>query len=920
MRYKQKRVLLDQLLNYGIIYETYDKFEQSIFSDVYNRAFERIGKIVEENREYRKEKKCQKNSREYYWEGANIISFVGRRGTGKTSAMLSMGEAIQDGSKEMLIKRDYPALDNIVFHKIECINAAMMEKTEDIMSLIIANMVAEILKISKNQSLEINTYDNRSILQMAEVIYEDLLVLQKSKDERHAGYSPLEKLKNIAGSQNIRNAFSRFVEKYLQVMNEVYHKNNRWDQESYLIIMIDDVDVSRQKNEYSMDTRTNAYEIMQSIQQYLSVPQVIVFASYNHVNLYNQCREHFLAPYINHICSDSSLETDVEELTSQYLDKTFPISMRLYMPSWRKRDFESEGPILIDFEKNKKDTLKKLQRLGVNRLPVKEFVMELMAEKAGIYFDIGGQKRHFLEPDNLRSLCNYADILITMQDYRRNLDREFDIYKYKYNIRRLKEDIYYRYAKEKIRDENEGQLLKNWLDTSIDRRSEDIVRKVSVDTQPLGKLAARERDRNLKSERDGKTEVASLKKWFDNSDVAYSYAELIHSIFHMTRDKKKYSKELVSVILYSYTTHLSEIYQLNRYYKQSIDKEAYIRYIREEAKEELEEESDLRSLDEEYKMLKSVIGTAVCGRWTEYFFPEVRTRNTADAPLGVISTQSRIIGYIANTTNYFPTKRKYNKINLRSGTETIDNQLDTLLFGEMLRTKFLESGDASIVCDITDQNEMVTVGLYISDEYSHSEIDFLGCFRYTFCYGEFLMKFERSVLGVIEKEMSDIEKEKVIHKEFQERKELLEVVKRQCEEYFIRTRNKYYEWDKTYGNMMLPLYSLDITYNLIKRMFQECKVKNTRAIELGGINDSDIFWKEYMDMLRRFLRYLEQIDKEYYITDNEPGFAKVFKNCPFYTMAEGFEKEEDSKKEITNYIIEIVEDMEIGERMLKPGE
>ena len=84
---KQRLIKLEQLLSNGVVHEEYQEFENSIFSLLYSRAARQIEKIVFNNKLWVENGKSQKNTD---FERSNVISFVGKRGTGKTSAMLSL--------------------------------------------------------------------------------------------------------------------------------------------------------------------------------------------------------------------------------------------------------------------------------------------------------------------------------------------------------------------------------------------------------------------------------------------------------------------------------------------------------------------------------------------------------------------------------------------------------------------------------------------------------------------------------------------------------------------------------------------------------------------------------------------------------------------------------------------------------------
>lgn len=76
---------VNQLMSNGTVLETREQLEQSIFTDTYKRAENIVKEIIQDNYNWRKNTNQEFSS-------SNVISFIGRRGTGKTSAMCSFAQ------------------------------------------------------------------------------------------------------------------------------------------------------------------------------------------------------------------------------------------------------------------------------------------------------------------------------------------------------------------------------------------------------------------------------------------------------------------------------------------------------------------------------------------------------------------------------------------------------------------------------------------------------------------------------------------------------------------------------------------------------------------------------------------------------------------------------------------------------------
>ena len=84
-----------------IHYERIHYFEKSLYRNVYYIAFKQVENIIRFNalsqkKDYEKQGADSANMERIRKQVNNLICFVGGRGTGKTSAMLSFMEALKD--------------------------------------------------------------------------------------------------------------------------------------------------------------------------------------------------------------------------------------------------------------------------------------------------------------------------------------------------------------------------------------------------------------------------------------------------------------------------------------------------------------------------------------------------------------------------------------------------------------------------------------------------------------------------------------------------------------------------------------------------------------------------------------------------------------------------------------------------------
>lgn len=906
-------ISFEKLILNGPVVETYASIGTSIYENVYISAADLVARIVENNRNL---SVSIKNGFEY--EGSNVISFVGRRGVGKTSAMFSFSNILEEYTKSDVYADVRKLFDgkefmkNVAFYSLDYIDASVMEESEDIFVLILANMFNKAMASGKNDSGRMREYDNRLLFQKFEEVYNNFMALN-TKIKEYDEYAPFEKLENVGGGQRIRENFAELVQYFLKMIDnsrDIGQENI----DRYLVIIIDDLDMAKRKRE-DRTYNWGSYKIMSTIYKYLMVPNVIILTAYNHEKLISECigynrdQEEGLENYRNR-------KGEIEQAALQFMEKIFPIFSRLYMPSWKKRDLQEEAGMKIEFKSNK-ISIPDFINLNLNDevLSVKNFIFILLAQRTRIYFDIEGKKKHFFEPDTLRTLYNYTQLIMHLKV----LTKESIYIDYKYNIKKIKEDCYFRFKEEKLMNIRENEMFDKWLEEPFQRRGPEIVKTVCRDINKLGKeykvkYASYVRTVKLRNQKLAEV-YPEVSDTLDNQNTVYSYAELVHGIYHMTRDNERYSKELVGCILYSYTIHLTEIYTKYRWFKRDITIKKYMtKYRRTKNVVRLShnEKEILDKIDEYYLILKNMIGPTVCGKWSEYYFPDVRVYVSRTPSLNPKVYGPYILGYIDGIRTPFYV---YSDENGEFNAE----QIKRLLFVAMMHTEALKWTENNIKWenitqpgkddDSKDQNptENLAVGFRIEAN-QESDLDMTGFFKYTFCYAEFLGRIEKILLSSLETEFrmlketsSEVDKKTVPEDKYNRIKESIQNI-------FEKIWEEYYQWDRLYGNMMLPLYSLDVTYNVIKRAFQECQTNPIGGIDIFDNTKISIVSTLFSGMLEKFRKHMHILDEEYRQTKETENFENAFVNCPVYKFIRSYEDQDKDWSDdiLQQYLVNMV--------------
>lgn len=883
---KQKLIKLERLLSNGVVHEEYQEFENSIFSLLYSRAAKQIEKIVLNNKLWVENGKSQKNTD---FERSNVISFVGKRGTGKTSAMLSLKDELEEYTKANkysvgqsfdFFKEAY--MENVKFYTLDCIDVSVLEESENVFILVLANMFSKIQKRTQGENQKIKEYDNRLVFQKFGKIYEDYISINSSEQSME-GFSAYERLRNAASSQRIRENFAELVKIYLNMLDSGMTSSFRSEQ-NYLVIALDDIDIARRKKGNGTDN-WGTYKIMNVIYKYLTVPGVIVLASYDSISLQERC--------ISFFKDEKGGNTGYEEAAFQYIEKIFPIYSRLYMPPLRRKEFLNEDEIKISITNEEKNFLKGLN-ISESILKIQKFIFLLLYSKTEVCFDCDEANKHFFEPDTLRTLYNVVELLNKLETYDHMFAHEDDIESFVNNIEWMEEDCNFRYKEEILNaNKTESSLIDLWMEEPVKQRGKSIVTYMSRTVLPLGLDIRKRYEREERDAIRAGIDILDLRKIpiYDNSKVAYSYAELVHSIFHMTRNEKVYSKKFVACILYSYTLKLTEIYKLYIWNKRKLSKTQFFSAFRDRKRgsEDIEENTFeiIRKINNCHQVLSSVIGETIVGKWVEYFFPEIKIKSNRKYSEIENPEGGTIISYITN-----PHEDLIITFESSAQQETIMLKLKKIVFITMMYVDINQF-------KVEDVNWNIDHGkcIFRLKCNNPSDFEFTAFFKHMFLYVDYLNTLEKWIL-----------------KSLEENGIAINILKYKIQKAFDELWNEYYEWDHIYGNACIPFYSLDITYNMIKKHYMKYEQSVSQYLELSIGDKNTPFLMEYKKMLDSFKDYLNSIDETYGLKEDK-AFAKIFERCPFYRMVKALQNDQESRTKISNYMCDkarmIISDMNL---------
>lgn len=435
MENKQKIVLkLDA--SYKVKHEKYKAFNDSFFKNVYQQAAKNVKEIIDTT----KSDLAYKGQEEYTEPISSLITFDGKRGSGKTSAMLSFCDFLRDfnridategGACGDLLSFLLSLNKDISFTVLECIDATLVTDSKELMGAILGKMhtAIEERERSNAETLKMQNIDVRRLKTRLGEIYCSLKAPDIVKEET----SPGEVLEQLSRSWNQQQAFRDSVRKFNKYMGQISGGNYK----NYLVIPIDDVDMNLE----------NGYDLLEAIRKYMMVPNVIVLLAADDEQLEAIC----VKTYRKGI-SEEDFSTLPNKLALEYLEKLIPSGRRIYMPDLYR-------------EENLYDKEVYIVREGVNEQTVKNTILLNVWKYTGIILNKDYENSHWLQPQSLRKLSNYVNSMRLLSEIKENAMEENSFY---HNINWFYEDLIKRYINDrqgKYSEADREKIFEDYIET-----------------------------------------------------------------------------------------------------------------------------------------------------------------------------------------------------------------------------------------------------------------------------------------------------------------------------------------------------------------------------------------------------------------------------------------------------------------------
>ena len=351
-------------------------WKNSIMEEPINSSLTIFDRIKNDSRAYiiEEKKKCS-SELEIDWSFKvknNIIAFLGDRGSGKTSCMLSFANILRDLDKE---KRKQLFM--------EVIDPSFFDEHHNILELFVGQLYSLFLKHWDIESKK--TEDAQSLMRKFLSLQKNLRYVEATKESIYPEDETAVHLDDLASGVFLQSELRKVVKKTL----EYFRKET-------LIICIDDLDLNVKR----------AYEMMEQIRKYLVMPEIIILLSAKEEQLKTLIELSLREQYHGMV---DSMRDSFPVMAERYLTKFLPQSHRVYMVSpdifltSELRLMSEEGNLIREFQ------------TGAGG------VLSLIFQKTRyLFYNIDGTFSYVI-PRNLRNLMMLVEMLNAMPDFNDNV-------------------------------------------------------------------------------------------------------------------------------------------------------------------------------------------------------------------------------------------------------------------------------------------------------------------------------------------------------------------------------------------------------------------------------------------------------------------------------------------------------------------
>lgn len=262
----------------------------------------------------------------------NIFSFLGERGSGKTSCMLSVSKMLSSEDKkeavntikevEGLNSESLKSIENYQFYELGMIDPSYFDERHNILEFFIAKLYKSFREYSEHHNID--KYNQQKMVKAFAKTQKDLKYMF-SEDEKY--YSSVEQLQHLATADDLKKDFEELVDTYNTTIK---------GSDSIMVVCIDDID---------LNTRQAAV-MTEQIRKYLFIPNVIVLMALKYNQLDRVKQLDYIKEYepllgkkrrysLDYEYEEKVAHDAIKDMSIRYLIKLLPEEQKIHMPEMK---------------------------------------------------------------------------------------------------------------------------------------------------------------------------------------------------------------------------------------------------------------------------------------------------------------------------------------------------------------------------------------------------------------------------------------------------------------------------------------------------------------------------------------------------------------------------------------------------------
>ena len=392
-----------------IVRDTYENRKDSLFCNQYEKVLSEVNMVLPHLYvDMQRGNDNDKSSILVERTANNIFAFIGDRGSGKTSCMVSSIHMLNDVSRESI---GYENLNDKRFHITDTIDPSFFDKKSNVLEIFIGKLFVRFKDVVRDDASS-----QSKKIQLKNKIYSEFLKVKScisniEKQNYDDEGDRVVGLERLADSVELRDAMQDLINSYL-----IYVEKD------ILVIPVDD-----------MDHHTDCgYKMLEQIRKYLILKNTLIFIALR-LDQMKRVIELEGAKSCQPLIEQKVVSREMlMEKASRYLTKLIPLSHRIYLPSMTELmdvPLEIYREDVSGKEVNNGKRWSIVKGSGFEKNSVKNMVSNAIFVKTRYLFYHSKGIVSPIVPTNLRDLRHLIGLLYDMEDHKgREQDYNKDLF------------------------------------------------------------------------------------------------------------------------------------------------------------------------------------------------------------------------------------------------------------------------------------------------------------------------------------------------------------------------------------------------------------------------------------------------------------------------------------------------------------